>query len=95
MPDLFKAVNSIGIFSSYDFYECPDGVYLLDTHLRLSSLIPSLSIGINVSLSKGNEPQTTQLGGADLATPPHTPEEQTFPPTSLSGQSHVMGCGAE
>lgn len=70
MPDLFKAVNSIGIFSSYDFYECPDGVYLLDTHLRLSSLIPSLRIGINVSLSKGNEPQTTQLGGADLATSP-------------------------
>ena len=78
--------------------------YLLDTHLRLSPLIPSLRIGINASLLKGNEAQTTQLSGADLATspvgglkcpPPPTPEEQPFPPASLSGQSHVMGCGAE
>ena len=66
--------------------------YLLDTHLRLS-LIPSLRIGINASLLKGNEPQTTQLGGADLATspvgglkcPPTPPKKSSrfLPPPSL------------
>ena len=40
--------------------------YMLDTHLRLSPLIPSLRIGINVSLLKGNEPQTTQVDLVEL-----------------------------
>lgn len=69
MPGFCKAVNSIGVFSDFDFYERPDAASVRHTS-EVSPLIPktSLRIGKNVSLFQGNEPQTVQFGGAGLAT---------------------------
>ena len=68
MPGFCKAVNSIGVFSDFDFYERPDGASARHT-TEVSPLIPltSLRSGMNVSLLQGDEPQTIQFGEAGLA----------------------------